>query len=255
MIDTHCHLDLYSHPTRIADRANRAGVLTVMVTNLPSAFEKSLPHVRAFEQIRPAIGLHPLLAEQHRSERHRFRQLVDKTSYIGEVGLDFSNAGKTTKDVQIESFKFVLKTLRDKPKFVTIHSRRAESAVLEILEEMNYLFPVVFHWYSGSLNILDQAIQQGHYFSANPAMIKSSNGQKIIDRIPPERFLTETDGPFVEIQGRIAEPADVNLVENHLASIWSLSTLDVRARIRENFMKIVLPIRVITGQKTTAGPS
>ncbi len=85
MIDAHCHIDLYTHPTKIAHQANQARVLTVMVTNLPSAFEKAYPHIKKFDQIRIALGLHPLLALQHNSERERFRQLIDKTSYIGEL--------------------------------------------------------------------------------------------------------------------------------------------------------------------------
>ncbi|MBA3632375.1 MAG: TatD family hydrolase [Acidobacteria bacterium] len=148
MIDTHCHIDLYDRPTEVADRANRARVLAIAVTNLPSAFEKAYPHIKAFSQIRLALGLHPLLANQHSSELSRFEQLIDKTSYIGEIGLDFSRAGFETKATQTDSFKFVFQALKNKRKFITVHSRRAESAVLDILEETNYPFPVVFHWYS-----------------------------------------------------------------------------------------------------------
>ncbi|MBK8304713.1 MAG: TatD family hydrolase [Chloracidobacterium sp.] len=38
--------------------------------------------------------------------------------------------------------------------------------------------PVVFHWFSGSLAVLDQVIDNGHYFSINPAMIKSVAGKR-----------------------------------------------------------------------------
>lgn len=245
MIDAHCHIDLYPHPTQIADRANRARVLTVLVTNLPSAFERVLPHVTVFDHIRPALGLHPLMAEQHLSERQYFLELMDKTSYIGEVGLDFSAVGRETREIQVESFKFVLNALSRTPKFVTVHSRRAESAILDIVEEVEYKFPLVFHWYSGPLNLLDTAIRRGHFFSVNPAMTLSPNGQRIISRIPPERILTETDGPFVKIQGRIVEPRDISLVEKYLASVWSTSELSVRKTVRENFMKIVRPVKVL----------
>lgn len=245
MIDAHCHLDLYSQPTRIADRANRLQVLTVMVTNLPSAFEKAGPHVAQFDHIRLALGLHPLMAEHHLSERKRFLELVDRTSYIGEVGLDFSNSGKETKHLQIESFRFVLSAIGIRPKFISIHSRRAESAILEILDEMQYRSPLVFHWYSGPLNVLEKAVERGHYFSVNPAMTQSSTGQKIINRIPPERLLTETDGPFVKLRGRIIEPPDVRDVEKYLSNLWGIPEPSVRAAVRANFMKIIQPIRAI----------
>ncbi len=245
MIDTHCHIDLYPRPTDVADRANCAKVTTILVTNLPSAFERSYPHIRQFNHIRIALGLHPLLALNHRSEKAKFKDLVDKTSYIGEVGLDFSSAGFQTKNIQIESLKFVFDSIKKKPKFVTIHSRRAESAVIDLLEETEYPFPVVFHWYSGPLNVLDRAIEKGHYFSVNPAMIESPNGQKIIDRIPPKQILTESDGPFIKVKSRSIEPMDVRIVELFLADKWAEPAALVRSTIRENFLKVLKPISVI----------
>jgi TatD DNase family protein len=92
MLDSHCHLDLYPEPSAVADRAARAGVFTVAVTNLPSAFQTAYLHVAQYRKIRLALGLHPLLAEKHARERELFRGLLPKTS-IGEVGLDFSAQG------------------------------------------------------------------------------------------------------------------------------------------------------------------
>lgn len=245
MIDAHCHIDLYPKPTEVADRANRLNVLTILVTNLPSAFEKSYSHVKQFPNIRLALGLHPLLANEHKNEQKKFQSLVHKTSYIGEIGLDFSPSFYQTKEIQIESFKFVFEAIGNNPKFITIHSRRAESAVLDLLEEIEYPFPVVFHWFSGSINILDKAINKGHYFSVNPAMTENSNGQKIINRIPPEQVLTESDGPFVKYKFRVIEPVDVIIVEKYLSAIWSFNPSNTRSKIRENFMKIINPIRIV----------
>jgi TatD DNase family protein len=109
MLDAHCHIDLYPNPTQIAMDAERAGVFTVLVTNLPSAFEAAYPNVRPFKKIRLALGLHPLNATLHSdNERELFKVLVDKTSFIGEVGLDFSSAGYKTRDRQITSFQYAL---------------------------------------------------------------------------------------------------------------------------------------------------
>ena len=63
MLDTHCHIDLYPNPHAIARAVERQKILTIAVTNLPSHFEVGLPHLRGFRQIRPALGLHPLMAE------------------------------------------------------------------------------------------------------------------------------------------------------------------------------------------------
>lgn len=242
MIDTHCHIDLYSHPTEVASAADRAGVLTIIVTNLPSAFERAQPFVGALKNMRLALGLHPLVAEQHQSEMQKFRDLINETSYIGEIGLDFSRAGYATRELQIKSFRFILEVLRGSPKFITVHSRQAESIVLDILEEQRQ-DPVVFHWFSGTLSNLVRAVRLGHFFSVNPAMIDSPNGKKIITALPQDRILTETDGPFVKIRGRSAIPSDVVIVENYLATEWQMKAHEVRTKIRKNFFELLRPIQ------------
>ena len=242
MLDTHCHIDLYPQPTRIAQAADRAGVSTIVVTNLPSAYEKAAPHIQQFKKLRLALGLHPLIAEQHAHERVSFARLASETFYIGEVGLDFSREGYATKEVQIESFRFVLETIKDTPKLVTLHSRRAEAEVLEMLREAGTT-PVIFHWYSGPIKTLNAILEAGHYFSINPAMAQSLNGQKIIAALPRERVLTETDGPFVKVGTRVAVPSDVVQVENALAMNWDQTRDAVSERIQSNFADLLATIK------------
>jgi len=192
--------------------------------------------------MRLALGLHPLVAEQHGPERERFRALLDRTSFVGEVGLDFSREGMPTAELQIESFQFVLSAMASTAKFVTVHSRRAEARVLEMLKVAGRS-PVVFHWYSGSIKNLKAALEDGHFFSVNPHMVRSDNGRKIIAAIPRDRILSETDGPFVTVDGRIVEPTDVAVVEKSLAELWKVSPLDARYLIAANFKKIMEPLR------------
>jgi TatD DNase family protein len=102
--------------------------------------------------------------------------------------------------------------------------------------------PAIFHWYSGSIGVLTHAIALGHYFSVNPAMLKSPNGQRIIARIPRNRLLTETDGPFVSVDGQPAEPHHVRLVEEGVAQMWGVSAPEVRRIVAENFRTLVAPL-------------
>src|SRR5436189_4367186 len=106
MIDAHCHLDLYADPYQVACAIEQERILTIAVTNSPTAFERAYPHVQAFRYIRLALGLHPLTAESHLQERDRFMRYFSLTSYIGEVGLDFSRKGNPLRKQQLESFRF-----------------------------------------------------------------------------------------------------------------------------------------------------
>jgi TatD DNase family protein len=190
-----------------------------------------------------------LLADQHLSERTTFEVLAHQTSFIGEVGLDFSPDGKASADIQQESFAFVLRVLANQPKFISIHSRRAEARVLELLRQAKRT-PVVFHWYTGPLGVLRSAISDGHYFSINPAMIRSPKGQRIVAAIPRDHILTETDGPFVTVGNRQAEPTDVDMVEDYCSRLWQVSGVEASAIIADNFRRLIAPLQNDRGRKS-----
>ena len=222
----------------MASEATDRGVFTIAVTNLPSHFKAGLLHVRDLPRIRLGLGLHPLAANEHVRELELFQKSLHLTSFVGEVGLDFSREGKETRDIQLASFRIIAESVARAPKVVSLHSRSAESAVLDTLIE--FKVPIaIFHWYSGPLGVLDEAISQGHFFSVNPAMIISEKGKKIVARIPADRLLTETDGPYVKI-GRVpAKPWDVTLVENYLSRIWAIQPEEARSRIWRNFRQML----------------
>lgn len=190
---------------------------------------------RRYKHIRLALGLHLLRAKEHAKEYSKFRQYIDETSYIGEVGLDFSREGFSTKDVQIKSFKFVLDCIRTKNKILSLHSRRAEKETLEMLIEKG-IENAIFHWYSGSLNVLRNIANSGFFFSINSAMIQSDNGRKIIAEIPKELILTETDFPYIEND-------DITSIYVWLSKLWNTTTKDVELTIDANFQRLIRRIK------------
>lgn len=238
MIDAHCHLDAYPSPLEVALDLERARIQTIAMTNSPIAFEQALPHVRPLRYVRLALGLHPLEAPAHDEVRTLYEKNSRLTSYVGEVGLDFSTEGRATRVQQIDSFRFVLGLLQTTPKFVSVHSRRAERTVLDLLEEFK-VKPVAFHWFSGSLAQLDRLLSMGHACSVNPAMIRSANGRVIIQRIPRDRVLTETDGPYIQVHGRVVRPGEVREVLEYLASAWGASAEEAEAQVGRNLLSLI----------------
>jgi len=242
IIDTHCHYDMFENPTQIIKDCEDNKTITIGMTNLPSHFEKGFPHIKGYRYIRMALGLHPLLAKEHSKELVLFAKNVNKTSYIGEVGLDFSRNGITTKDIQIKSFNYILDKIRSNNKIVSIHSTRAETEVLEMLKHYK-IKNAVFHWYSGNSIILKEIIDNGYYLSINPTMTKSQSGIKIISEMPLNRILTETDSPYTKISGRHTKPSDVTIVIDYLANKRGLSVKDVENEIYSNFRNLINKIR------------
>lgn len=242
MIDTHCHIDLFSSPIEIANECERLGIITIGMTNLPSHFDMGYKHLLNHKRVRLALGLHPLHAESHKKEFPLFVKYLDKTSYIGEIGMDFSREGLATKEIQIDSFEKILTSLEGKSKIVSLHSRKAERDVFNLLLK-HHIRNAIFHWYSGPLALIDEIAHAGYYFSINPAMVKSKSGQEIIKRIPIEKLLTESDGPFIEIDGRPCKPTDIKTVLEYLAKNRNYSFLEIETIVSKNFAKLLSVIR------------
>lgn len=195
IIDTHCHFDMMPNPEGYISAKEKAGDIVIGMTNLPSHFKMGQSHLIGYKHIRLALGLHPLLAAENRKELTLFKRLVDQTSYIGEIGLDFSREGIATKNEQISVLREVLATIKGKKKIVSVHSRNAEKELLDMLCEFE-IKNVIFHWYSGPVDLIPSIIERGFYFSINESMCRSKNGQSIIGKIPREKILTETDAPY-----------------------------------------------------------
>ncbi len=244
LLDCHCHLDRYADPKGMALEGLSHNVFMVAMTHLPSHFKAGIAHVRGLKGLRLAVGLHPLAAAEHVRERRMFDECVAMSSFVGEVGLDFSPHGIATRPVQLETFRFVAQHVSSTPKVVSIHSRGAETAVLDTLLEYRVRH-AMFHWYSGPTGILDEAVRAGHYFSVNPAMVKSAKGKRLIERIPPGQLLTETDGPYVTLDKRPAKPWDVLEVSRYLAQLWSMPVPEVQEKVWQNFRRMLAQLRLM----------
>lgn len=182
--------------------------------------------------MRLALGLHPALAEQLTPTHLRlFDAELAHTSFVGEVGLDFS-IQRSSWSAQERAFSYALaRTARN---VLSLHARRAEARVLELLRE-HAVARAIFHWYSGPLRVLDRLIESGYYCSINPSMVRGTKGRRIVGRIPPARALVETDGPYLRIGGQPAVPQDVGLVYTALAAEWSCTQNEVTAQVWRNF--------------------
>ena len=242
IIDTHCHIDLYNNPEKILSECESKGISVISMTNLPSHFEQGFPFFQKMARCRIALGFHPLYAQNHKSEFNLFLKNIDKTSYIGEVGLDFSSEGINTKSIQLESFEMILQAVTNKKKILSIHSRKAEKEILELLKQYR-IKNAIFHWYSGYVKLIDSIIESGYLFSINPKMIKSKNGMDIISKIPLDRLLTESDGPFIQINQKPIHPWDIKEVLTYISVTRQLSYIDVERQVKNNFYNLIARIK------------
>ena len=242
LIDSHCHIDQFPSPEEIVRRCEKSLIRVVAVTNLPSHFAKSADRLRTHPLISAALGIHPLFAKEGIREIGAFTRMAQHADFIGEIGLDFSRHGLPTKVLQERIFTEVLNAIRDRPRFITLHSRGAEREVLDGLRSYG-IRGAVFHWFTGSQAEFESIIEDGHFISLNPAMLSTAGGRSIVANVTRSSVLAESDGPFATIGSRPSSPEDTAAVYRALAYAWKKSSEEVEVQLAENFNRIIENIR------------
>lgn len=137
IIDTHCHYDMMDSPEDYIKEVEKTGNIVIGMTNLPSHFDMGFEYIREYKKVRLALGFHPQLADEHKDELPLFTKYMGRTSYIGEIGLDFSPDYISTRNAQLFCLKYILEELQGKNKIISVHSRRAEKDLFSLLLDYN----------------------------------------------------------------------------------------------------------------------
>lgn len=207
-VDLHVHIDFYSNPTELANEYENLKIYTIFVTYLPEIFLKTRHKYENYKYVRMALGFHPDMVGEYSFDKSEFEKSLKYTRYIGEVGLDFSGSNQQFKNEQLDIFNQITSPKYNKGNVYSIHSRKAESEVLEILKRNN-VKNAIFHWYTGGKKTLKDIASSGYFFSVNHKMLTSKNGREIIQSIPKSQLLFETDGPFARKDKKIVYPKDL----------------------------------------------
>jgi TatD DNase family protein len=240
VIDLHCHLDLYPDPRLVVRESIARELYVLSVTTTPSAWHGTVALAADAKRIQTALGLHPQLAHQRKAELGLFDQLIGQTRYVGEVGLDGAPDFKRHWADQVEVFTHILEVCKFAGgRILSIHSRHAASAVLDLLEATPEAGVPILHWFTGNRRELQRADELGCWFSVGPAMLASKKGRALVLQMPIERVLTESDGPFARLAGRAAFPWDSEQAVQSLSDLWQLSSSETRSRLAANLRRLV----------------
>lgn len=238
-VDAHCHIDLYKDFAAVAAEIEAQRVHTIAVTNAPSVFFHTEALARQTAYLYPALGLHPELVGSHGRELPRLLDELPRVKIVGEVGLDYVTHDAELRKRQREVFAAILERCAAlRGKVLTVHSRRAAADVVSLVGG-NFPCAVILHWFSGTKRELRNAVANGCFFSINPAMVRSRSGQGLIAEMPRERVISETDGPFVDIQGRPTTPSCVAVVVDALADMWRMSSEEVTTQVFATFQQLL----------------
>ena len=192
--------------------------------------------------VRVALGLHPQLVAERASEVALFEQYLANARYVGEIGLDAGPRFYRSLPDQERIFERILRACAEQGgKILSVHSTRAVGKVLTHIERI--LPPsrgrVVLHWFTGSISEARRAAALGCYFSINKEMLNSPKHSQLIAKLPDDRLLTETDGPFVLSQGKPIRPRDIANTVSQLARCRDTTEEGMRKSILGNLRTLL----------------
>lgn len=237
LYDTHFHFDLQESKGEVLKEIENNQIYTIAVTNLPPLYEKLKKEVNC-KFMRVALGFHPELIGQYQKYIPDMWRLLPDVKYVGEVGIDLK-MGKESRNLQLSFFEELIHRCNTfGNKVLSVHSRAAASEVMSIIGE-NFNGKIILHWYSGTKKDQEQAISKGHYFSVNYAMLNSESGRKIINNIPNDKILLETDSPFTSVNGHAYKPSEIKKIVEGIAIIKNKEIKVMQNILWDNFVKLI----------------
>jgi TatD DNase family protein len=273
IVDTHAHLDM-AHFDRdrseVIARALDSGVNTIITVGIDlESSQKAIALAESHPEILAAAGFHP-----HEAAGVREADIADlakianhpRVVAIGEAGLDFYRS-RSPREAQLRVLRWQLELAVELDLPVIIHCRQAEKDMLALLRDWtssrkrsNQKHLGVIHCFSGDIDTARQYLDMGFFISlgAYIGYPSSLHTHRTIRSLPPDRFMVETDSPFLPPQdhrGKRNEPAYLPLTVRLLAEIRQVSPEAVARETTQNAYRLFLPgaVTSLRGSDTQVG--
>lgn len=151
---------------------------------------------------------------------------------IGEIGLDYY-WNKENKDLQKYAFISQIKLANELELPIVIHTREAVEDTLKILKnEANPIKRGIFHCCPLNRELVKEALKLGFYISfAGPITFKNSkNADEIIEMVPLEKILIETDSPYLSPEphrGKRNDSRNVYYIAEKIAKVKGMNIEEI----------------------------
>jgi TatD DNase family protein len=185
---------------------------------------------KKFAIVFASVGIHPNdCAKTTDADLDQVIQMAktEKAIAIGEIGLDYYRQ-HTSKEKQQEILRKQIQIARDLGLPIIIHNRDAHDDIYNVLkEEKAEEISGVFHSFFGKIEFLKSILDLNYHVSfTGPVTFKNANYNKLVECVPLEQLLLETDSPFlapVPFRGKRNEPSYVRYIAEKIAQVKGIS--------------------------------
>ncbi|MGB0910968.1 MAG: TatD family hydrolase [Nitrospirales bacterium] len=243
LIDSHVHLDDTRYDSDRADmfaRAQDAGVEAFITIGCDLASSRAAVELAdRHDHIYATVGVHPHEVKHiNDSWYQELKTLAEHPKVVGygEIGLDF-HYDHSPRDIQRTCFREQIQLARELQLPIVIHTREAQDDTITILQEEHASqIGGVFHCFSGDSGLAKDALDLGFYlsFSGIITFKSASMLRDIVQTVPDDRLLIETDAPYltpVPFRGKRNESAYVKTVAEKIAEVKEGPTASAFERI------------------------
>lgn len=242
-IDTHLHLQDYKtgFATDIVTAAQKAGVNKLVCASTGmfdwdkvARFAKQYP-----ETVIPAFGLHPWYLQEAKPDWPLcLKEFLERfpNALIGECGLD----GLKNPDDEPQNSIFYQHLLlaEELKRPLIIHAVKAWSWLDNYWELLPKKF--VFHSYNGKKEVLKKIIRSGGYVSFSASILRNSEREELVNMVPAEQLLLETDGPYQgPDKNREVTPDYIPQLAEQIAAWRNEKLEDFACRVYQNALEFI----------------
>lgn len=251
LVDTHIHLDddRYSNDLdELLFRAKSVGVEKFVIPGAdPLTLQNAVSLASRYENIYFAVGVHPYDMDKY-NESFLIEYINHKKCVaVGECGLDYYRLDgindEEVKSKQKEIFIAQIALAKRYKKPLIVHIRDASRDSKSILLEQNASeVGGVLHCYNADEELLSLA-KNSFYFGIG-GVVTFKNAKKLINvlqKIPLDRLLLETDGPYLTPhphRGERNEPLYIELIVQKIAEILHEDKQKIAKITTQNALKL-----------------
>jgi TatD DNase family protein len=252
--DNHTHLDIAFGDEALStreqlDKATSVGIKGVVQVGVTLATSKWSAELAAIEpQVLAAVALHPNEAPDYGTIAKLDQAIAEiedlatqpRVRAIGETGLDFFRTeGEQSLALQLHSFEEHIRIAKENDLALMIHDRDAHDQVVTTLKRVGAPEKVVFHCYSGDVDLAQICIDNGWYmsFAGNITIKRNEHLRNSLAMAPKELILVETDAPFLTpepFRGRPNASYLVPITVRKMAEIRGVDANELSGQLAHN---------------------
>ncbi len=253
IIDTHIHLDSTRYDEDLEEVLKRAKSEDIRGFIIPGADPKDFKRAKiiseSYYNIFLSSGVHPYHAREFILEEVEEFALDKNCVAIGECGLDYYRLPETQEEideekrVQKEVFIAQIELAKKLSLPLIVHVREANQDSYDILKQTEAKeVGGVLHCYNASELLLDLADDNFYFGIGGVLTFKNAKAlPKILEKIPLEKILIETDGPYLTphpYRGKRNEPSYTTFIAEKIAEILQVDRTEVERVTSENALTL-----------------